>query len=291
MNVTSLVAPVISGAGPLLTSHDLIICDVWGVLHDGRSAYTAAGDALARARARGTTVVLLSNAPTPGSTVQQLLLSKGVRQDCWDALVTSGDITAAHVRACGYLRVHHIGPDRDLSLFGEVGAERVPLAAAEALLVTGLVDDVHETAETYRPLLERAHSQRLPLVCANPDLVVDVGGRLFLCAGSIAALYEEMGGRVYWAGKPHSVAYEAALAAARRIRGQTPGHGRILAIGDAVRTDLEGARQFGIASLFVGAGIHRHEVMVGGKIDPQRLERLLAPPAPAPLAAIAELAW
>lgn len=292
MSTSPLAATrVVTRAGALLEGYELIISDVWGVLHDGRRAYAEAGAALARARASGATVMLLSNAPLPGPSVERLLAEKGVRRDAWDGIVTSGDITAAHVDAERYAHIHHVGPDRDLALFGHIAAPRVALDDAEALVVTGLVDDDTETAETYRAPLTRALVRKLPLVCANPDLVVDVGGRLYPCAGAIAALYQSLGGPVFWAGKPHRIAYDTVVAAAARSRGRATPPERTLAIGDAVRTDLEGARRFGIASLFVGAGIHRDEIMIQGRIDPARLGRLLAPPAPAPIAAIAELAW
>lgn len=282
---------VISRAGPILSGYDLIISDVWGVLHNGRHAYPEAGAALARARRDGALVMLLSNAPLPAASVERLLADKGVRRDAWDGLVTSGDMTAAHVAGAGYRAIHHVGPKRDLALFDHIDARRVPLEAADAVVVTGLIDDARETAEDYRDLLVRALARRLPLVCANPDLVVDVGGTLYPCAGAIAALYQSIGGAVVWAGKPYPIAYETVIALADRQRGRSTPANRILAIGDAVRTDLEGARRFGIASLFVAAGIHRDEIMSQGEIDRDRLDRLLEAPAPKPVAAIAELAW
>lgn len=283
--------PVLAGAGSLLSRYAVVFCDVWGVVHNGVTAYPAAGEALARFRRAGGRVVLLSNAPTPSDIVSRLLDAKGVRRDAWDALVTSGDITRAHVRSKGYRLIHHIGEDRDLPIFDGLDTERVPLSEAEAIVCTGLVDDANETGEMYRPLMRRARESGLPLVCANPDLVVEVGGVLYPCAGAIATIYEEIGGSVFWAGKPHIAAYEMALTTAERIIGQPPERHRILGIGDAIRTDIAGADGFGIDSLLIAGGIHRTELMRGDRIDAAALRQLTAAPAPRPVAAMPELAW
>ncbi|MFZ4807356.1 MAG: TIGR01459 family HAD-type hydrolase [Hyphomicrobiaceae bacterium] len=289
--MTSLTVPVLDGAGALLARYEAIFCDVWGVVHNGVQAYPAAGEALARFRSGGGTVVLLSNAPTPSGTVAALLDQKGVRRDAWDALVTSGDITRAHVRAQGYQRIHHIGVARDLPLFEGLATSHAPLADADAIVCTGLVDDLAETGETYRPMMEQALARALPLICANPDLVVEVGGVLYPCAGAIAAVYEQIGGPVFWAGKPHTAAYEMALATAERLMGRQLARRSILGIGDAIRTDVAGAEGFGIDALFIAGGIHREEIMCGDSIISDRLQRLVLPPAPRPLAAMAELVW
>jgi HAD superfamily hydrolase (TIGR01459 family) len=283
--------PVITRARELLAGYDVVFCDVWGVLHDGAKAYPAAGEALARFRERGGFVLLLSNAPVPAASVARLLDRRGVRRDAWDTILASGDLTRQHVGERGYQRLHHIGPDRDLALFAELAIRRVALEDAEAVLCTGLVDDAGETGESYRPLLVQARARGLPLVCANPDLVVDVGGTLLPCAGLLGALYEELGGEVFWAGKPHAVAYETARRQVEQRLGRPVPLARILAIGDAPRTDIAGAVGFGIDALFVAHGIHREDVMPGGTLDEERLARLLAD-APGRLAAVmAGLAW
>lgn len=283
--------PVLTGAAEFLSRYDVVFCDVWGVVHNGVRAYDAAGDALARFRKAGGTVVLLSNAPSPSSTVAPLLDSKGVRRDAWDALVTSGDITRAYVRKAGFRRVHHIGEPRDLPVFEGLDTELTTLPAAEAIVCTGLIDDINETGEHYRPLLLEARERSLPLVCANPDLVVEVGGVLYPCAGAIATIYEDLGGSVFWAGKPHIAAYETALNTATQILGRTPARDRILGIGDAIRTDIAGADGFGIDSLMIAHGIHAAELLGAGALDEHALARLVAAPAPRPTAAMPALAW
>lgn len=282
---------VIQHAGPLLMEYDVLVCDVWGVVHNGATAYAEAGDALARFRAAGGTVVLLSNAPLPSDRVAQLLGEKQVRRDAWDVIVTSGDITRRHVQVMGYSSLHHIGPDRDLALFKDLSAHRGALDDAQAIVCTGLVDDVNETAESYRGVLEQAKARDLPLVCANPDLIVDVGGVLLPCAGVLAALYEDIGGPVYWAGKPHAPAYEMALAAAAAVRMTEVVPERVLAVGDALRTDIAGAVAYGLDALFIAQGIHRDEVMPAGRIDSVRLNGIFRAAAFRPVAAMEGLVW
>lgn len=282
---------VIEHAGPLLAEYDVLVCDVWGVVHNGETAYSAAGEALSQFRAAGGTVVLLSNAPLPRASVERLLGEKHVRRDAWDVIVSSGDITRTHVFSKGFQRLHHIGPARDLPLFEGIAAIRTALPDAQAIVCTGLNDDVNETAESYRGVLEEALARMLPLVCANPDLIVDVGGRLLPCAGVIGALYEEMGGAVYWAGKPYAPAYQMALAAAAALRGNDIDPERVLAVGDALRTDIAGAVAFGLDALFIAQGIHREDVMPEGKIDPVKLDSFFRAAAFRPVAAMKELSW
>lgn len=284
---------IITNAGPLLERYHAVFCDVWGVMHNGRRAYAEAGEALARFRAAGGTVVLVSNAPVPAAGVERVLEKTGVRREAWDAIVSSGDIALGHIADKGYQRLHRIGPARrDSLLFTRLPGSHAPLAEAEAIVCTGLMDDTSETVETYHPLIDEGVARALPFVCANPDLVVDVGHKRFLCAGSIAAEYERRGGAVFWAGKPHPSAYDAALARTAELRGAEPDRDRILAIGDAVRTDLAAAQGMGVDALFIASGIHNDEVLVDGEIDVGRLAALFgsadAPPA---IAAMTELRW
>lgn len=267
--------PVFHNGRSLLARYDVLFSDVWGVLHDGVRAYAGATDALERFRASGGTVVLVSNAPVPNARVAEMLADKKVPRGAWDCIVSSGDIALSHIDAEGYERMHWIGPvERDAALFNNLHWSSTSIEDAEAILCSGLDDDINETVEDYRARLETALSRRLPFVCANPDLVVDVGGQHYLCAGAIADLYESMGGPVFWAGKPHASAYRAAHEAAERIRGRHVEHDRILVIGDAVRTDLEGAKNFGVDALFIASGIHRPAIMAGKDIDPALLARL-----------------
>src|SRR5215472_10039049 len=289
----AMTPPIIAAAGPLLARYDVVFCDVWGVMHNGRRAYAEAGAALARFRAQGGTVILVSNAPIPASGVERVLEKTGVRRDAWDAIVSSGDIALSHIAEKGYRRMHWVGPSkRDYALYVRLGEPGASLAEAEAIVCTGLRDDRNETVASYRTLIEEGVARALPFVCANPDLIVDVGALQLPCAGSIAAEYERLGGHVFWAGKPHPAAYRTALALAGELRGAAPALGRILAIGDAVRTDLAAAQGLGVDGLFIAAGIHKEELLSGGAIDPARLAALFDPPhTPPAIAAMTQLAW
>ena len=270
----------------------MLFCDVWGVVHDGHVAFAEAVSALEKFRDNGGTVILVSNAPVPQARVAAMLDSRKVPRSSWDAIVSSGDIALTHIAESRYARVYGIGPrDRDAAFFAASSAKLVDLADAEAIVCTGLDDDLNETAENYRGILEQALTRKLPFVCANPDLVVDVGGKHYWCAGAIADLYEKLGGEVYWAGKPHMSAYGTAHKTVERLRGAPVKKDRILAIGDAIRTDLAAARNFEVDAVFVASGIHRHETMENGGLSAEKLEQLFTPGSPSALAAMTGLRW
>ena len=287
-----MTIPIIERAGPLLERYRVLLCDVWGVVHDGIRAYPGANDALPRFRKAGGTVVLVSNAPRPGPSVAHLLDEKAVVREVWDDIVTSGDIALTHIAEAGYRRLYRIGPERrDSAFFEGLPGPHAPIDEAEAIVCTGLNRDRHEQPEVYLPLLEQALERRLPFICANPDLAVHVGDDLLPCAGAIAALYEERGGPVFWAGKPHPIAYRTALQRAAKLLGGPVDLSQVLGIGDAIRTDLASAEGAGVDALLIAGGLHREDVMANGTIDPVRLADLLAPPAPRPVAAMVHLAW
>jgi HAD superfamily hydrolase (TIGR01459 family) len=283
--------PIIPGFRALAPGYDLILSDVWGVLHNGERAHPAAGEALARFRADGGVVVLISNAPMPGGNVIDLLDRLKVRRDSYDAILTSGDLTRAWLVEAGYDAVHHLGTDRDDALFTGLKTRKVGLADADALVCTGLFNEFVETPEEYRPSLAEARGRGLEMLCANPDLVVEVGPRLIPCAGALAVIYEELGGRVRWAGKPRKPVYEQATAMGADILGREPERARMLAIGDALRTDMAGAAGFGIDALFIADGIHAGELVREGAIDPAALERAFAAAGLPARGAMAKLAW
>jgi HAD superfamily hydrolase (TIGR01459 family) len=284
--------PILERAGELLSRYDVLFCDVWGVVHNGITAFEGACAALKRFRADGGTVILVSNAPVPKQRVADMLASRHVPASAWDDIVSSGDIALTHVSERGFSKLYCIGPqDRDQALFKALTARSVPLADAEAIICTGLTDDRRETPESYRPMLEQAHGLGLPFVCANPDLIVDVGGTILYCAGAIADIYQHMGGAVFWAGKPHLSAYETAHHKAEALRDSNVPRSKALVIGDAIRTDLKGAQNFGCDALFVASGIHRHEAMDGDKLSAAKLGALFPPGTPNALAAMVELVW
>ena len=284
--------PIVDRAGDLLSRYDVLFCDVWGVVHNGVTAFEGACAALKRFRKQGGTVILVSNAPVPKHRVADMLASRNVPEDAWDDIVSSGDIALTHVEERGFKRLYRIGPqDRDQALFKALKGESVPLSKADAMICTGLNDDQGERPEDYKPMLAEALKLKLPFVCANPDLLVDVGGTLYYCAGAIADIYAHMGGHVFWAGKPHLSAYETAHRKAEGLRDANVPRPKCLVIGDAIRTDLKGAENFSCDALFVASGIHRHEAMDGPSISPAKLAALFPPGTPTAVAAMIELKW
>jgi HAD superfamily hydrolase (TIGR01459 family) len=288
---TSKVPPILTHAGPLFARYDVIFCDVWGVVHNGVTAFVDACRALETFRADGGTVILVSNAPVPKKRVSDMLSSRHVPESAWDDIVSSGDIALRHLEERKFQQLYCIGPqDRDQALFSALSARSVSLENAEAIICTGLNDDRKETPEDYRGLLARALELRLPFVCANPDLIVDVGGTLLYCAGAVADLYAQMGGEVYWAGKPYLSAYETAHRKAEGLRDANVDKSRILVIGDALRTDIKGAENYGCDALFIASGIHRHETVDGIDLSATKLADLFGPGAPPAIGAMLELA-
>ena len=250
----------------LAPNYDVVLSDVWGVVHNRLAAWPDACAALPRFRAGGGTVVMISNAPRPGEHVKKFLDHLKVPRDAYDAIVTSGDVSRAIVAGRAGEPMHHLGPERDLGIFDGLDGRFASIEDAAYVVCTGLLNDEVETPDDYRPLLERMRARKLLMVCGNPDLVVERGDRLVYCAGAIADLYRDMGGEVIYAGKPYRPIYDQALAAAAKLRGTETPRSRVLAIGDSVRTDLKGAIDMGIDCLFVTSGIHAEEL--GGRDDP-----------------------
>jgi HAD superfamily hydrolase (TIGR01459 family) len=254
----------------LAEDYDLLLCDVWGVLHDGLKAFPAAGEALTLFRERGGRVVLVSNAPRPGDVVTRQLDQYGVPRSAYDDVRTSGDLTRAMVAERGSAPFHHIGPERDLGLFEGLPARPSSLQEADYVVCTGLFDDETETAEDYAETLAEMRRRDLLMICANPDLVVERGHSLIVCAGAIAAAYEDLGGRTITPGKPHRPIYDAALALGEELLGRKVDAARVLGIGDAVRTDVAGGHGAGIHTILVARGIHATELgATQDGIDPE----------------------
>lgn len=281
--------PVIEECDSLTACYDVLLCDVWGVIHDGAVAYEESVQVLEQFRKGGGSVILVSNAPLPNHAVLDVLAEKRVRRSAWDAIISSGDMALSRVAERGYRKTYRLGPTRDSALFALLPGNPKKLEDADAIVCTGLVNDEVETALHYLSFLEQALALNLPFICANPDLVVDVSGKRYFCAGSIAKIYEELGGPVHWAGKPFPQIYDAALAKASLLRGEVVDRSRVLAIGDALRTDINGAHLSGIASLFIAGGIHKCEVMRGGRIVEELLEELFIECSGIPLAAMSSL--
>ncbi|MBB3019055.1 HAD superfamily hydrolase (TIGR01459 family) [Microvirga lupini] len=259
--MTALSRPAhIEGLQSLAGNYDLILCDVWGVLHNGVKAYEAASDALTRFRAKGGQVVLVSNAPRPGASVGTQLDGFQVPRTAYDSIVTSGDLTRFAIQERIDRIVHHIGPPRDMPIYNGIDVRFGSIDEADYVVCSGFDNDEEETVEDYRSQLEAMRRRNLLMVCANPDLVVERGHMILPCAGTIALAYEEMGGEVFYAGKPHRPVYERALTVASDLVGHSIPKERVLAVGDAIRTDIAGAVGFGIDALMIARGIHAEEL-------------------------------
>jgi len=290
---------------PILTDHfatlapnyDAVLSDVWGVVHNGVAATPPACEALTRFRKQGRTVVLISNAPRPGAQVRRFLDNLKVPHSAYDAIVTSGDVTRDVVAKRAGQKFYLIGPERDHTIF--TGLDIPPFSTPEAaqyVVCTGLFNDEVETPDDYRDSLAQLRARNLFMLCANPDVVVERGDKLVYCAGALADAYAEMGGEVYYAGKPYRPLYDLALAEtekARSVRGLTGDVTlkRVLAIGDSVRTDLKGANDLGVDCLFVTAGIHAEEL--GSREDPDlaALGTIFAAAGQMPKAVTRKLVW
>jgi HAD superfamily hydrolase (TIGR01459 family) len=267
---------------------DVVLSDIWGVVHNGLEAFPEACEALHRFRKQGGTVILITNAPRPADSVQRQLRKFDVADETYDAIVSSGDLTRHFVANHPGRKVFWLGPERDNSIYRGLDPVLAPLEQADYIVCTGLIDDETESAEDYRPMMLQARERKLPLICANPDIVVERGDRLIYCAGAVAELYRELGGDVVFYGKPHRPIYERAMELAAERLGRSVQPSRVLAIGDSVRTDLTGAHGFGIDCLFVTRGIHAEDFDGIDQLDPASVKELFGHP---PRALMRELRW
>ena len=267
---------------------DVVLSDIWGVVHNGLEAFPEACEALHSFRGQGGTVILITNAPRPADSVQRQLRKLGIADDTYDAIVTSGDLTRHFVAGHPGRKMYWVGSERHNSIFRGLDVVFAPLPEADCIVFTGLFDEETESAEDYRAMLLQAHERKLPLVCANPDIVVERGDRLIYCAGAVAELYRELGGEVIFYGKPHRPIYERAMELAAERQSHAITLDRVLAIGDSVRTDLAGAHGFGVDCLFVTRGIHAGDFEGIDQLDPASVKELFGHP---PRALMRELRW
>jgi HAD superfamily hydrolase (TIGR01459 family) len=282
---------LLSHLGDLASDYDGVLCDIWGVVHNGVRAWPDACEALTRFRDGGGRVVLISNAPRPGDFIRTLLDGLKVPRRAYDGIETSGDLTRQMLRDWVGHKAYHLGPERDRGTLEGLDISIVDEPEAEVVVTTGLFDDDHETPDDYRDMLADFQRRGLEMICANPDVVVERGDRLIYCAGALADAYEHLGGVVHWAGKPHPEIYDAALEQMRKKSARPVSRDRVLAIGDSVRTDLVGARDAGLDSLFVASGIHSAEHMRDDALDLASLEAAFRQAGVRPRAVISRLAW
>jgi HAD superfamily hydrolase (TIGR01459 family) len=272
---------LIVGLSEIAPDHDALICDIWGVIHDGRAPFPEAAEALRRFRRERGRVVLLSNAPRMPDSVEEQFRRIGVADDFYDAIVTSGGATRQDLIRRGPLSLYYIGPDWDQTLLDGLSIERTGIAEADLAVCIGPRNDLTETPDDYADILAEMRAHNLLMICANPDLKVYRGRQICWCAGALANAYEEIGGAVTYYGKPYPAIYREALTAAGEPKNP-------LAIGDALVTDLKGAKGMGIASLFIADGLHGEEIAA---YTARHLGELFAAHHVSPKAAMRVLKW
>ncbi|HBG97708.1 MAG: TIGR01459 family HAD-type hydrolase [Rhodobacteraceae bacterium] len=277
---------IIDRLADIAAGYDALLCDVWGVVHNGVEAHAEAVAALAAYRAGGGKVILMTNSPRPRTAVIAQIDALGVARDAWDDVASSGDAAQAGMLS-GLVgrRVYHIGAASDEAFFSDIEADleslgevrRVPLEEAEGIVCTGLRNDETETPDDYRTTLLRAKTAGLKLLCANPDIRVERGDKIVWCAGALASLYAGMGGESLYFGKPHAPIYNLARNRLERVAGAPVPHERILMIGDGLGTDIAGAMGEDLDSLFVTGGLDKAETgtLPGQGPDPEMLTALL----------------
>ncbi|KIL96844.1 HAD superfamily protein involved in N-acetyl-glucosamine catabolism [Paramagnetospirillum magnetotacticum MS-1] len=284
----------ISGLAAVAQRYDGFVLDLWGVIHDGVVAYPGVAETLAALRTAGKRTIMLSNAPRRASALIDQLTRLGIGRDLYDEVLSSGE--AVHLElerrtdpvfAGLGPNLYHLGPERDRNVFDSLPYRSVDLKSADFVLNTGPVE-VTESVADYQSVLDGALVRRLPMVCANPDHVVIRQGKRITCAGAIADRYADMGGLVVQRGKPDAAIYEVALAALG-IADKT----RVCAVGDALHTDIRGARAGGIDAVLVTGGIHADELGIkwGETADPVRLAELARHHGEMPVAALSKFIW
>jgi HAD superfamily hydrolase (TIGR01459 family) len=286
-----MTAPrALKGLNEVADQYDVLLCDVWGVIHNGRDSFPAACAALLRFQQEHGPVILISNSPRPARAVEPQLTELGVPREAWTSFITSGDATRALLAGRAPGPAWRIGPERDNVLYEGLGLEFAGPREAAFIACTGPVDDDVETPEDYRADLTIAEERGLTMICANPDRVVHRGERLIYCGGALADLYSELGGEVIMAGKPYPAIYDQCLREA--VLKSAKGYPRVLCIGDGIPTDIKGAAQQGLDCLFVAGGIHGIETAAeGGGMNTDAVGALLAVEATHAAYAMMTLSW
>ncbi len=266
---------LIASLDEIADRYDAVFCDVWGVVHDGRTAFAPACEALTRFRGAGKHVVMLTNIPKPRGPIPGQFERIGVARSAWDLIVTSGDAIRAELAARAPGPMFKIGPPHDHVLWEGLDLAQATLGEVTFVAISGLNHE-DETPADYAAILQQARARDLELLCANPDIVVRYGDRLVWCAGAVARDYEALGGRVVMAGKPHAPIYALAYRDLSSIAGRAVDKKRILCIGDGPGTDMAGANAQGLDCLFIAAGIHGQSLWSNGGLDAEKAEQTLA---------------
>jgi HAD superfamily hydrolase (TIGR01459 family) len=281
----------IPGLSELAGRYDVLLCDVWGVIHNGRESFPPATSALARWQTEVGPVILISNAPRPHPPIVDQLDSLAVPRSAWTRLVTSGDATRALLAERAPGPVWAIGPERDGVLYDGLELTFGGPEDAAFISVTGPYDDERDEPADYRDRLALCAARGLDLICANPDIVVQRGDKLIYCGGALAQLYESLGGRAVMAGKPYPPIYDMALSEAEAALGRPIEPARVLCIGDGLPTDIRGANARGLDVMFVANGIHGAETVGEAGLDLRIVGDLLRQDGLTAKWTMADLVW
>jgi len=290
MTIETPLIPILDSISGLARRYDAWLADIWGVMHNGVRPFPEAVEACRLFRDGGGVVILISNSPRPRETAAEQLREIGVPDDCYDGIATSGDVTRVLIANYAGRKVYHLGPTRDLPIFDGIDVTLGGVADSAAVICSGLKDDEAETPDDYSDLLNELFQRGTPMICANPDIMVERGDKLIYCAGALAEIYAKRGGKVIYAGKPHKPIYDLALDLVMEKHGSAVPRRRIVAIGDGVRTDIAGAAAQNLDSIFIVSAVH----VAGGResvLDSGVLARLFNGCAARPVAALGKLLW
>jgi len=290
--VTNIASPsFVTGLAELAPAYRALLCDVWGVVHNGAEAHPPAVAALTRYREGGGIVLLISNAARPVAGVVEMLDRLGVPHEAYDDVISSGGAARSVLAQRPGTRVYHVGPEHGRAIYEGLALDLVDEDECDLISCTGLFDDETETPDDYQARLAGWRARNLPMLCANPDIVVERGDRLVWCAGALAERYRALGGQTLMIGKPHRLVYELAMKRIADLAGEPVAKQSVLAIGDAVDTDVRGAVEQGMDVLFVTSGIHVDDFGPRDAPDLARVQAKLAASGLAARAVVKRLTW
>jgi len=290
MIIDRLPIPILDSIALVSRRYDAWLTDIWGVMHNGLRPFPAAVEACQLYRQGGGVVILVSNSPRPRDGVAAQLAQIGVPADCYDGIATSGDVTRKLVSVYAGKTMFHLGPERDRLIFDGLPVDFGEAEESAVVVCSGLCDDETETPDDYAGLLAQLRTMNRPMICANPDIMVERGEKLVYCAGALAGNYARLGGHVIYAGKPHKPIYDLALAlVTARLGAAVPRH-RVVAIGDGIHTDIAGAAAQHIDSVFVASAVHVAGARNGALTSAALAEVFAGQPA-RPVAALSQLSW
>ncbi|WP_052742182.1 TIGR01459 family HAD-type hydrolase [Kiloniella litopenaei] len=287
---------ILKGLSEVADDYDLFIFDLWGVMHNGITAFPDAIKCLQLLREHAhCEIIFLSNAARLSRSITDHLTNLGIKEDLYDRLLTSGDITANIIASRAKEQSHldgpnyfHIGPERAKPTLDACGGQEVPLKDAELIICTGFFKEEEEKIEDYTELLKSARALNLPMICANPDIIVNRGNRIIPCPGTIAAFYEKLGGVVERFGKPYPAIFDCVFAQHTQVP-----RSRAVMIGDSLSTDIRGARQADIDSIWIGGGIHAKDLMMkpDGQLESDKIQEVAESAGEKPEAILPWLCW